>query len=59
MTMPCDECGKPWPLAKIDAKPGPGRFTPKQLRRAANRGGDFTRFEGPCCYGPGYLEGSQ
>ena len=55
-TASCAQCGRVWPIDKLDAKPGPGRFTVAALIEAADAGKNFDRLEGPCCYGPGYVD---
>ncbi len=65
----CMNCGTAWPFHHLDAKPdhlaGPGSWVERlfpsirlgRLHSAADRGFDFLRLEGPCCYGPGYVPG--
>ncbi len=53
----CMCCGKEFPIEMLDAKPGPGQFTEKQLEDAAERGDDFEQLECPSCFGPGYTMG--
>lgn len=55
--LACDKCGKSTPVHLLDAKPGPGNFTPEQLSRLADQGAHFTRLECESCYGPGFLVG--
>lgn len=50
----CHECGKLVPISQLDAKPGPGHFTPEQLARAGDTGQAFNRLECQDCYGPGW-----
>jgi hypothetical protein len=55
----CAACGAETPIHLLDAKPGPGIFTPAQLSEAADRGDDFSRLECAKCYGPGYVGADQ
>jgi hypothetical protein len=42
-TIPCASCTRVWPTSLVDAK-----------QTSAT---EFERFEGPCCYGPGWEPG--
>lgn len=50
----CEECGKLVAWRLLDAKPGPGHWTARQLADAADRGDQFTRLECKDCYGPNW-----
>ncbi|KPL67388.1 hypothetical protein SZ64_04275 [Erythrobacter sp. SG61-1L] len=64
----CQTCGKAWPIHQLDAKPlllkrRPGfkgwimrRLQLWMLINAQDEGAEFDYLEGPCCYGPGYVE---
>lgn len=61
-TAPCAACGRRWPILVLDGKPDPKEAEP--LIRAALAEGrspaeaveglDYSRLEGPCCYGEDY-----
>lgn len=44
--LPCDACGRLWPIDLLDGKAEPDT-DPETT--------DWTRLEGPCCYGSGWL----
>ncbi len=50
----CDGCGMLVPVSQLDAKPGPGDWTPDQIAQAGDMGQPFNRTECRDCYGPGW-----